>query len=101
MVMRLDYLQEAHRNRNLIPVVGAGYSAAVADLPSWPELVTRGAEYARANLAKQVSVRQLRALESMGAAGDLLTAFSSLQQILAQDSAEHYDSLHYQGFLNE
>jgi hypothetical protein len=37
----------------------------------------------------------------MGAAGDLLTAFSSLQQILAQDSAEHYDSLHYQGFLNE
>ena len=101
MVMRLDYLQLAHRNHNLIPVVGAGYSAAVAGLPSWPGLVTRGVEYSRANLSKQVSLRQLRALESMAATGDLLTAFSSLQQLLAQDSQEHYESLHYQGFLND
>ena len=100
-MMRLEYLQKAHGIGNLIPVIGAGYSAAVANLPAWPDLITHGVTYARTHLEKQVTIRQIRALEAIAKTGDLPTAFTSLQQLLTQNAVEHYESLHYQGFLNE
>lgn len=101
MPARLDYLQDAHRNRNLVPVVGAGFSAGVAGLPTWPELVGAGMDYVRRELPGRVNTRQFRAMEAASRTGDLLRAFGFLQQLLAQSGREHFDSLPYQGFLNE
>ncbi|XVV15286.1 SIR2 family protein [Actinoplanes sp. CA-131856] len=97
----LDYLKEAHRNGNLVPVVGAGFSAATARLPSWPGLVDLGTSYLRRELTRRVTIKQIRAVESVARSGDLPTAFDALQQLMSQEGREHHESLHYQGFLNE
>lgn len=98
---RLSYLQEAHRNGNLVPFVGAGFGAATAGLPAWPDLLDRAIDYVRRILPKSTATRQARALEVMSRTGDLPNAFGFLQQILAEDSKEPYESIQYQGFLNE
>lgn len=101
MTSGLQYLQYAMSNRNLIPVVGAGFSAAVANLPSWPRLVDLGVEYIRANLPALSADKRFEVLEAMQASGDLLGSLSYLQKLLGGNSAEPYDSIHYQGFINE
>ena len=99
--MRLSYLQEAHRNGNLVPFVGAGFSAATAGLPAWPGLLSRSIDYIRRVLPKSVAASKARALEVMAKTGDLPSAFGVLQQSLAEEGKESFESIEYQGFLNE
>lgn len=98
---RLSYLQAAHRNGNLIPFVGAGFGAATANLPAWPELLNRSIDYIRRGLPKSAVASKAKALEVMGKAGDLPSAFGVLQQALAEEGKEPFESIQYQGFLNE
>lgn len=97
----LRYLRKAHANGNLVPFVGAGYSAAEAGLPAWPQLLHEGIGYLRGESPKIVKPQQLRSLESITKAGDLLTAFGFMQGLMAEKSSEHFEALRYQGFLNE
>jgi hypothetical protein len=101
MFTRLSYLQEAHSNGNLVPFVGAGFGAATAGLPAWPDLLERSIDYIRGTLPKSVAGPKARALEVMAKTGDLPSAFGVLQQALAEDGNEPFESIRYQGFLNE
>lgn len=98
---RLSYLQEAHRNGNLVPFVGAGFGAATAGLPAWPGLLSRSIDYIRRVLPKTVAASKAKALEVMAKTGDLPSAFGVLQQTLAEEGKEPFESIQYQGFLNE
>jgi hypothetical protein len=96
----LTYLREAHRNGNLVPVIGAGLSIAAAGLPSWGQLLERGLAYVE-SLAVDNSLR-LKAARDLAAAGDLLNAFDILQKCLSEPTGSDYvASIEYQGFLNE
>jgi hypothetical protein len=98
---RLSYLQEAHRNGNLVPFVGAGFGAATASLPAWPGLLSRSIDYIRLVLPKSVAASRAKALEALAKTGDLPSAFGVLQQAVAEEGKEPFESIEYQGFLNE
>lgn len=101
MATGIQYLRDAHRNGNLIPVVGAGFASATANLPSWPSLLSAGVSYVNDQLHRPVPPSQVKALESLADSGDLPEAFSYLQRVLAHEDESHYDSVDYQGFFND
>jgi hypothetical protein len=101
MTVGVEYLRDALRNRNLIPVVGAGFTQATAGLPSWPGLLTLALSYIRTELTTKPPLKQMRALEALERSGSLLEAFNFVQKLLSDGEHAHFDSMDYQGFLNE
>lgn len=94
----LLYLQEAHASGVLVPVVGAGLSAAAARLPAWPTLLDHGLQYAVDHC--EVDPRDPRIAEARNErdAGRLTLAFDRLQELLSVTSGPA-SSEDYRAFL--
>jgi hypothetical protein len=93
-----DRLREALKNRNVIPIVGAGVSFGAAGLPNWNQLLKNGVEYVtqhkrELNLKKE----DISALKSIAQTNRLVEAFGLLQSCLG--GAPESDQ--YQAFLTE
>lgn len=101
MTVGVEYLRDALRNRNLIPVVGAGFTQATADLPSWSGLLSLALSYVKNDVEKRPPAKQVRALEALERSGNLLEAFGYLQTLFTVGEQNHFDSVDYQGFLND
>lgn len=103
----VDYLRRAHRNGNLIPFIGAGFSSGAADLPSWQDVLHRGlAIIERLGRAPAKELAAFRATVHAATAPDgtppaLLDALSGLQRLIAQDEEPCYNAETYQVFLDE
>lgn len=94
-------LREAIRNRNLFPVVGAGFATATAGLPGWSGLLEIGRQFVESQLPNRPSENRLRTLEMFTQSGDLIEGLGYLQKLFANDNEPYYESLNYHGFLNE
>lgn len=101
MRQQIEYIRTALRNGNLIPVVGSGFSAATAGLPSWPDLLSQAIIYASSISKVQADASKLDSLRALADSGDLLEAFGYFQKLLATGDRSYYESLDYQGFLYE
>lgn len=94
----LRYLQQAHADGVLVPVVGAGLSAAAAGLPAWPELLNIGLKYAIANCGLPEHAPLLDEARKERIEGRLITAFDKLQEALGVTTGKD-ESLNYRAFL--
>jgi hypothetical protein len=96
--MSVDKLKEALKNRNVIPVVGAGISAGAAGLPNWSQLLEKGLEYVIEHEKDlNVGTDDITALRSLLQAKRLIEGFAVLQDLLGGAPK----SVHYDAFLTE
>lgn len=95
----LSYLRRAYDRGALVPFIGAGLSSAAAGLPSWPALLPLGLKYAAQ--ARTTTANQLADhARALAAKGDLIGAFSDLQELLGTSSPKT-PSIEYEGFLSD
>lgn len=96
-------LVRAWRNRNLVPVIGAGFGKAVAELPNWRELLAAGIRFVEDRKGElSVSSEMLAGLHSLLESGQLTVGFSSLQKLLAGSlHTDFFRSELYEVFLTE
>ncbi len=82
-------IRKAWQNRNLVPLVGAGVSRAVSDLPDWNGLLKKGIEF----LARRpgTTEQSLKALNVLHETGELVLGFTKLQQALGGAEGQDYE----------
>ena len=93
-----DRLREALKNRNVIPITGAGVSLGAAGLPNWNQLLEKGVEYVTRNKEDLgIQTKDITALTNLSQASALIEGFALLQRLLGGAP----ESIHYQAFLTE
>jgi len=96
----LEKLQQAIRNKTLVPFVGAGVSMASSGLPSWTGLVESGINYLSSEHERMgIKSSEIDLLRSVAASGDTMTCMNKLQKLLARDEVEHWKSEEYAAWL--
>ncbi|MFM7167205.1 MAG: SIR2 family protein [Planctomycetaceae bacterium] len=91
MFAAIDQLRKAWKNKNLIPVVGAGVSIGAANLPDWSQLLALGKNFVctRPKLAAQQQ-HICQVLDAHLQTGNLMIGFSALRDALLQDGPNAY-----------
>ena len=78
-----DRLREALKNRNVIPITGAGVSLGAAGLPNWNQLLEKGVEYVTRNKEDLgIQTKDITALTNLSQASALIEGFALLQRLL-------------------
>jgi hypothetical protein len=94
-----ERLRKAIQYRTLVPFVGSGVAAGAAGLPLWTELVERGIAYGSKRSQPLITAKDATLLRRIAKSGDVMTALSKLQKLLAQGNQEHWNSHSYAGWL--
>jgi hypothetical protein len=95
-----EQLRRAIRYRTLVPFVGAGVSIASAGLPAWSDLLEHGIAYGSQERPRPlIAAKEISILRRLARSGDVMTALSKLQKLLAQDAHDHWRNNTYAGWL--